>query len=265
MTQRTETFQTPEPITLVVTTQVGRLEVVATDDTTTTVELSSSQDDDRIATIMDRTRIELRGEKLVIDTPHKYIRRHTDLSLLVRLPIGSVVRAKLAAAQLSTSGELERVEVDAASGTVDIGDVTGDVTVNSVSGNVTVGRAGGRSTVRSASGELAIRSAGREVAAHSASGEITVGAAEGSVTARTASGDIRIGKVERGRIALVSASGDLKVGIAPGAGVWLDVSSISGDTRSELDIEASKPAEGCAVELYARTLSGDVHLERATA
>jgi DUF4097 and DUF4098 domain-containing protein YvlB len=239
--------------------------VIAVDDTTSTVELTSSEDDDRMRTILERTRIELHGSKLIVETPKKLFLRNTALALTIRLPIGSAVRAKLSAAQLTTSGELSRVEVDAASGSVHIGDVSGDVTVNSASCDVTVDRAGGKSTLRSASGDVEVRSAGGEVAAHAASGDITLGAAAGSVTARTASGDIRVGKVERGRVALVTASGDVQVGIAPGAGVWLDVSSLSGNTTSDLDVEAQRPADGCAVELYARTLSGDVRLSRATA
>ena len=66
-----------------------------------------------------------------------------------------------------------------------------------------------------------------------------------------------------GRVELSSASGDLEVGIARGAGVWLDVTSVSGTTSSELAIGEAEPAGGAPIQLVARTLSGDIRLTRA--
>jgi DUF4097 and DUF4098 domain-containing protein YvlB len=101
--------------------------------------------------------------------------------------------------------------------------------------------------------------------AHSASGDIEIGDAGASVRGRTASGDITVLVARRGAVEVKAASGDVSVGVAQGVGVWLDLSTMSGDTTSDLAIGDAAPADGCDLRLTARTMSGDVHVTRAPA
>ena len=74
--------------------------------------------------------------------------------------------------------------------------------------------------------------------------------------------------LERGRLQLKTVSGDAAVGVVPGRRVWLELSSVSGRMRSDLDDEpsgAEADAGPATVSISARTVSGDVRVRRAAA
>ena len=69
-----------------------------------------------------------------------------------------------------------------------------------------------------------------------------------------------IGSANRGRLTAKGASGDVHVGIPAGVPVWTDISTVSGEIRSNLH-GAGEPGEGADhVELRAKTVSGDIVL-----
>ena len=78
---------------------------------------------------------------------------------------------------------------------------------------------------------------------------------------RTASGDVKVGSVATGRTDITSASGDVDVDVAAGIGVYLDLSTLSGNATS--DLEAAAGGHDAAVTLRCRTISGDVRVGRA--
>ena len=79
----------------------------------------------------------------------------------------------------------------------------------------------------------------------------------------TGSGDFLIDLARRGRLTAKGASGDVVVGIPAGMPVWTDLSTVSGSIRSSLE-GAGQPAEGeDHVELRAKTVSGDIVLNKA--
>ena len=121
--------------------------------------------------------------------------------------------------------------------------------INSASGDVEIARVAGNTKIRTASGDVAVGEAGA------------------SIGIQTASGDQRIGSVTAGEVTMRSASGDLRVGIRRGSGVWVDASSMSGDTTSDLDIgrAGAEQRDGPLVELRAQSMSGDIHVARAGA
>ena len=68
--------------------------------------------------------------------------------------------------------------------------------------------------------------------------------------------------MHRGQLQAKNVSGDIRVGIPAGVPVWTDVSSVTGEVTSTLEA-AGRPDEGQDyVELRAKTVSGDVHLEQ---
>jgi DUF4097 and DUF4098 domain-containing protein YvlB len=118
--------------------------------------------------------------------------------------------------------------------------------------------------VNSASGDIELGTLGGKGKIRSASGDVEVAEAKTSLSIQTASGDQEVGSIESGEISLQSASGDIQVAVAPGATLWIDAKSMSGDTTSELELEGEAPAEGgAAVELRAASMSGDIHVRRA--
>ena len=63
-----------------------------------------------------------------------------------------------------------------------------------------------------------------------------------------------------GDLKVQSVSGDVDIGVGPGLALWLDVSSVSGSTSSDLEL-GEKPGEGgIPVELRVRTVSGDIRV-----
>ncbi len=92
-----------------------------------------------------------------------------------------------------------------------------------------------------------------------------IGQAGQLVQARTASGDVQIDRVAAGRADVTTVSGDVCLGVAPGTGVYLDLSSVSGRVRSELDSDEPGDSDGdAAVTLRCTSVSGDVRITRAT-
>jgi hypothetical protein len=67
-----------------------------------------------------------------------------------------------------------------------------------------------------------------------------------------------------------AVSGDISIGIRRGSRVFIDANTVSGSTSSEFELSDAPAApadvaEGPLVEVFAKTVSGDVRLERAPA
>jgi DUF4097 and DUF4098 domain-containing protein YvlB len=68
--------------------------------------------------------------------------------------------------------------------------------------------------------------------------------------------------MRRGQLTAKNVSGDIRVGVPAGVPVWTDITSLTGSVRSNLE-GVGEPEEGQDfIELRARTVSGDVHLEQ---
>ena len=73
-------------------------------------------------------------------------------------------------------------------------------------------------------------------------------------------GDVSIDLVDRGRLTVKGASGDVRIGVKAGVPVWTDITTVSGTIRSELQ-GAGQPQEGeDHIEVRAKTVSGDIAL-----
>jgi DUF4097 and DUF4098 domain-containing protein YvlB len=90
---------------------------------------------------------------------------------------------------------------------------------------------------------------------------VNIGTAGASVTANTASGDVRVSRVASGEANVKAVSGDVMVGVAPGAGVYLDLSSLSGRITSQL--EETDGGDDVSLRVTCRTVSGDIRIARA--
>lgn len=249
----------------------GRLEVVASERDTATVSVSAMDATEASAEAVRETKVDFKeGGLLLVQAPEHGWRLFRRAKLLVRveLPTGSALALRIASADADCTGAYHDVVVHTASGDVSIGDVAEEATVNTASGNIRLGAVGGHVRINSASGDLRLRHVARTLTVHTASGDVEVGAADGDVKVNTASGDISLGVTRSGEVKINSASGDITVGVAAGTGVWLDLSTASGRTSSELSMGGGGPAPTGAVTstltLKARTASGDISLRRVT-
>jgi DUF4097 and DUF4098 domain-containing protein YvlB len=235
-------FPTSGPIDLQIRVPAGDVTVhaVATQAATVTLETGRRARDERY---LDETRVEFDHGALSILAPDRPgFGRGGSLHVTVEVPAGSSCLVHTASADVDCTGTFSALDVHSASGDVTAERVSGMARLTTASGDVYVGETA-------------------EADLESASGDVSIGAVTGPASAKTASGDVRIDAASGSRVEAKSTSGDIRVAVAPGIGVYLDLSTLSGAASSELD-----PADhsGSAdMTLTCRTLSGDVLVTRA--
>jgi len=270
-------FDVSGPVELDIRLTAGEIEVDANLDGRVEIELVAL--DEESQALVDGARIELyeRGggrPQIVVDVPKKrgggfslgMIFGNQGISCRIRCPEGSDVQTRTKSADLEARGTIGSLNVATASGDVEVDDVTGNVNVKSASGDVSAREVGGAVNVNSASGDVSIEVVRGPINVNTASGDVTVGAADDNVNVNTVSGDHALSAVLKGRVAAHSVSGDVTVAIRRGSRVYLDCSTVSGDTHSDLEVGSEEPdGDGPLVEVRAKTVSGDIHITRAPA
>jgi Toastrack DUF4097 len=245
---------TPGGLRLKLRIAAGRCEIETADTDETVVEAEPLNGSAASRAAVDELVERLRerpdgGHDLLVEVPRR--RRlvpgfgEAQVLLRVRAPHGTGIDVSTAAADIAAGGRLGSVAVRTAAGGVTVESAEGPVDVKTASGDVEVGRLLGAGGV------------------HTMSGDVVVAEAGASLTVNTMSGDVRIRRAAAGAIQLHSLSGDLEAAIAPGATMFIDATSTSGDVRSELPVTASAPAGPADVELRATSLSGDITVVRA--
>ncbi|MEV0650515.1 DUF4097 family beta strand repeat-containing protein [Phytomonospora sp. NPDC050363] len=215
------------------------------------------------------TEVNFDGDTLILRTPEAGIgwlfKRLPSLRITVRVPVGSNVRAKSASADVTLRGRAGKVTITAASGSIHVAEA-GEVNANSGSGDVKIVSSDGHVHANTASGDVEIDRASGEITARSASGDVRIGEARDSVSATTASGDVLVRQGLRGVYKIRTVSGEVSVGVAKGTGVWLDLSSTSGRTSSDLAVGDTPVAVSSPdLNLQVRTVSGDIEVVRSQA
>jgi DUF4097 and DUF4098 domain-containing protein YvlB len=261
-------FPCSDPIDIAIDHWTSGSIVLAGEPTDTVVVEVVPSHHSRAADLLDEVEVEFEDGQLAIHGPQVVTSwRRIGLDLTVKAPAGSSCVAKTVSADLSCVGTLSGLSFNTASGDLSASTVTGDVTAKSASGDLLLDQVGGDLTVQTASGDVRATQVDGTVRVNSASGDASIGYCSGSVTTRTASGDVQLGAVVSGAVEVNSATGDVEVAVVPGTGVYLDLSSLTGAVRSDLDevdsAEAMGPG-GPTVEIRARTLSGNIQVTRAS-
>jgi DUF4097 and DUF4098 domain-containing protein YvlB len=228
------------------------------------IDVQPYGDSEAAAEAAARTRVEMRGDTVVITAPEAsgwILRRSPKIQVVARLPRDSSVRLRIASADVTCHGRYAGIRVNSAAGDVYAEHVTGDLTVAGASADLRVVRVDGRLSVSNASGDTSAQQVAGPVDVKTASGDVEIEEAGGDVRATTASGTIRLGTVRRGTVSVRSVSGDVSVGVAAGTGVWLDLNSLSGQTHSDL-APSDAPPGGHDLTIQARAVSGDVEVRR---
>lgn len=266
------TFEPTGPVAVKVTLAGGEVRVDASDLPGVEVELVPLRDNEPTRKVIADARVEMidgGGRNEVVVNLGKgngfMIGRGPRVGVRIRCPRGSDLDVRSSSADLEVVGALGAVEAKTQSGAVslqgvvsaDLATASGDVhvrdaehalSIRTLSGDVTVGRCGGTLTINLVSGDLAV-----------------VEAAAGFHVG-TVSGDVEIQSAGGGPMQVGSVSGDVHLAIKPGESLYIDASSLSGDMSSELELEGvpSAGSDGPVRELSIRTVSGDVHIVRAT-
>ena len=298
MDRRSQTFQTPNPVKLRVGIPKGRVKVFAEATTETRVELVAINGDEISKTWIEEAEISQSGDEIIVRV-HQPWRHGMDLSgaieallsmatmgvggsieATVHVPLDSAANLTTGSGTIETSGRLGDVSAGSGSGAIrldacaearartgsgeiQVASTPGSVDAKTGSGKVIVGKVGGNASIATGSGSSVLAEVAGEAKVTTGSGHIEVGKAGDAVEAFTASGKIDIGHVDHGHVRAKTVSGKVTVGVAKGTAALLDVSTMSGRVRSDLEPGAA-PAEGeKQVELVISTLSGNVEVARA--
>jgi hypothetical protein len=190
-------FDTPTPISAVLDISAGRVQFIAADRADTTVEVApanaSKGRDVKAAeqTIVDYSDGVLRIETSAAKSP--ILGASGSIEVTIKLPAGSCIEAKAAAAEFRAVGRFGDVAFDGAYGTAKI-DEAASVRLAAHAGDVSVGRLVGPAEISNLDGDIHIAEAVRgTVVLRTQSGDVTVAAAHGvsaSLEARTGYGKI---------------------------------------------------------------------------
>ena len=245
---RSETYSTPGPLRLNLEIPAGEIEIETANTDETRVELEAVANNDAIRDLVENSRIELvrrgDGHEVIVEAKSRHgifisisqgpdIRfGGPDVRLRITCPHGADLEARTKSADVRARGEY------------------GAVDLKTASGDLQVDKAKGPTRIKSASGDVHIDEVVSSLEVQSVSGDLHAGLVHGDIRAQLVSGDVM-------------------VGVRAGARVYVDANTVSGSTSSEFELSdaptAAPAADAPLVELFVKTVSGDVRIERALA
>ena len=278
-------FETPGPITASVEVSAGELRVVASERPDTVVHVRPADDtDSRDVRAAEQTRVDLTSGTLTVRGPRQpglgMFGKVGAVDVLVELPAGSDLEAKLGVGAIrcvgalgacrlrSGAGDVQVEQAASLSATSGIGrvsaeTVTGDAKLTTGSGKLQVRSITGAAVLKNGNGDVWIGHAGSELRINSANGDIAADHAAASITANTANGDIRVRELARGAATLRSAAGRIEIGIRPGTAARLDVHTLHGKVHNEMTATDGPAETDEQAEVRARTAFGDILIRRS--
>lgn len=259
-------FPTTGPVAATVRAGGGELTVIAEETSVAAVSVTPCDDSDASLAAAEQTKVQFSDDRLRVETPQGgggwLFGRSGRVRIDLRLPNDSSLRAHVGSADVHTEGRLTDVTVEAGSGDTYVTHAAGALTVDSGSGDVRADNVDGALRAKTGSGDVSATAVGGPVAVNVASGDVEIEEAADSVRVTTASGDVDI-RTARGReVTVNSASGDVSVGVPAGTQVWLDLSTMSGSTISDLEMTGALPDGDAHLRLTVQTMSGDIAVRR---
>ncbi|WP_328674040.1 hypothetical protein [Streptomyces sp. NBC_00328] len=176
-------FETPAPVSAIVDIPAGRIQFIAADRADTTVEvLPADRAKSRDVKAAGQVRIDYADGVLRVEAPeakNRLLGPSGSVEVTVRLPAGSQVEAKAAAAEFRGVGRLGEVTFEGGHRSVKL-DEADSVRLTGLDADITVGRLNGPAEISTQKGDLNVVEAARGTLTLSTQmGNITVGAAPG--------------------------------------------------------------------------------------
>ncbi|MCR3750413.1 DUF4097 family beta strand repeat-containing protein [Lentzea californiensis] len=271
------TFTTPGPITATLTAAGARVRIAAGERADTVVRVepvdSTNSKDVRVA---EKTKVDFAGGVLAVKTT-KSGDQNGSVAITIALPAGSSLVLNTAWTEVRADGVLGDCEVNIGSGQVRldrvtalrgtlgvgglaVGHVTGSAEIEGSSADVRIGEVEGVIRYRGTTGKVWIGHARSDVDLGGSNGSFDIGRADGGVTARAAGCPIRIGRVTRGRVEAMNASGGIEIGVSEGTPAEVDAKSTKGSVRSTVFTQ-----DDPEVRVHARTRLDDIVVRRVAA
>jgi len=220
--------------------------------------------------LIEESRVELVGNRLIVHAPERGTRGlglfrarvSGSIRVAITIPEGADLSADVAAADIDAPVPFRSVEVRSASGDVRLGNVAGSASVHTASGDVDLGDVDGDLAAATASGDIHVGAVCGAATARTASGDIAISSLGSDARLRSVSGDVDVRELIGGDVDVASTSGDVQLRVASGLQIHLDVSSVSGELRSDLGGGDGTTGE-VDLSLRARSVSGDITISRA--
>ncbi|MEV4682311.1 DUF4097 family beta strand repeat-containing protein [Streptomyces kurssanovii] len=214
-------FDTPAPVSAVLSIPAGRIRFIAADRADTTVEvLPANASNGRDVKAAEQVKVEYGDGVLRIEAPeakNRILGSSGSVEVTVQLPADSRVDAKAASAEFRGVGRLGDVTFEGAQASVKLDEAAG-ARLSTLAGDISVGRLGGPAEIS------------------------------------TMKGDLRITEAVHGTVVLRTESGDVSVGAAPGVSASLDAGTTYGRIHNAL-----KNTDGAAgLNIHATTAHGDI-------
>jgi Putative adhesin len=263
-----QTFDTPEPISVILDFGVGNLQIAASDRADTVVEVEPS-DPAKTSDVLaaEKTSVVFANGALQIKAPKGW-RRYSfrgggeSIDVRIELPTGSRVRGDVGLASLRSTGTLGDCHYKAGAGDITM-ERSGAAELATGTGSVRVGRISGPATVKNANGDTWIGEVVGDLLVKAANGGIAVDRADAAVKAKTANGDIHLDEVSRGTIVAETARGKVDVAVRAGVAAWLDLHTGFGHVQNFLRSSEHPGPSDHTVEVRARSSCGDITVRRA--
>jgi DUF4097 and DUF4098 domain-containing protein YvlB len=234
----------------------------------TVVSMEIDGDDDGVI-------FEVADGELVIESPRN-VRRGPEIRVQIATSAVLDARVKTGSGDIVSQVPLGSARLATGSGDVRLTRVENELGVNTGSGDVKVESVAGAVRASTGSGSIDIEEAGDALGLSTGSGDVTVGDAAGPTSVKVGSGDITIERIRDHSVATSgsgdvtveiadapsvqaeTARGDVQIGVPDGLPTYLDLKTVTGQIRCDLE-PGEKPAEGeRALTLRARTVSGDI-------
>ncbi len=190
----------------------------------------------------------------------------------IGVPSGCDLEITGATLDLVSRQRLGVVRARTASGDIRLTEVS-ELTAKTASGEIRFDVVLGDCDVTAASGDLVGDLVGGDLRASLASGDVRIGRVDGDISVKSASGDAHFDRANGGDIGVRSMSGDITIGLPTGIKLDFDLDALSGDVflpppaspsgQESADTWQEEPERKRNVRLYAKTVSGDIHIERA--
>jgi hypothetical protein len=203
-----------------------------------------------------QTRVDFADARLVVRTPKELQLRNVPISVSVQAPAGSHVEARSGAGDVTVTGRAGRLNLNTGSGRINADQAEGTVRVDTGSGTVRLGPMAAGLRAKTGSGDVEVTAVGGASTVVTGSGDVWLGAVTGDVLARTGSGRVTIANAAAGELELHTGSGAIHVGVRTGSPAEIDLSSGSGEARSDLDLTVNPPESKPSLRVRGRTGSG---------
>jgi len=212
-----------------------------------------------------QTRVDFTAGRLVVRTPKDIQLRNVPVLVSVQAPAGSHVEARTGTGDVTVNGGAGRLNLHTGSGRISTDQAEGTAHVDTGSGTVRLGPMAAGLRAKTGSGDVEITAIGAASTVVTGSGDVWLGAVSSDVLARTGSGRVTIANAASGELELHTGSGAIQVGVREGSPAEVDLSSGSGEARSDLDLTTNPPESKPPLRIRGRTGSGSVVVTPAAA